>query len=104
LPKKPHKYTTNTPKARKKLLKLCEKLEKKGCNKEAKEISRIVENLMIRKPGMRRAKPCRVEVTDAIRDAVIWDLRNTDLPQETIAQKHNIDGGRVSEIYRSIRI
>ena len=98
-----HIYTTNIPVARVRLRKIAEQLAAAGKRKSAREIIDIVENLMTRRPGPRRAPSTRREVTPSIVKAVKLDLKNTDLPQEEIARKYKIDGGRVSEIYRSMR-
>jgi hypothetical protein len=100
---KTHKYTTNIPAAREALNKIAHELEIKGEVPLANEIREIVENKMVRRQGPRRAPISRKQVTPQIRDKVIHDLKNTDLPQEDIARKYNIDGGRVSEIWGKIR-
>jgi len=97
------KYTTDIPKARVLLRKIASEIESKGLAVEAKEILNITENFMTRRPGPRRAPSTRVEVTASIKKKVIRDLKTTNLPQEDIAKKYNIDGGRVSEIYRETR-
>lgn len=99
----PHKYTTNIPEAREELLRIASEIEAQGLSEHAQQIRGIVENKMIRRQGPRRAPATRRRVTESIRRKVIRDLKRTDLPQEEIARKYNIDGGRVSEIGRSLR-
>jgi len=98
-----HRYTTNIPLARTRLTTIASKLAASGQEDTATEIRNIVENLMIRRPGARRAPSTRNNVTPAITTKVKDLLRNTDMPQEEIARQFNIDGGRVSEIYRQLR-
>lgn len=98
-----HRYTTNVPLARERLLQIAERLEADGKKKIAREIVEITEHLMTRRPGLRRAPIQRKQVTEEIRDSVLRDLRDTDMPQEEIARKYGIDGGRVSEIGASVR-
>ncbi len=100
---KQHKYTTNIPYARKQLLKIADSLDDIDAKAQAAEIREIVSLYMKRRPGSRRAAITRNPVTENIKRDVVWLLKNTDLPQEEIAQKFNLDGGRVSEIYRTIR-
>ena len=100
---KAHKYTTNIPEARLRLGKIAAKLDDIGQSEQADAIRTIVENLMTRRPGPRRAPNVRVRVSTAIERSVRDLLRTTDLTQEEIARRHNIDGGRVSEIYRKMR-
>ena len=97
------KYTTDIPKARQLLKRIADRIETEGFDAEAREIRRIIEDFMTRRPGPRRAPSTRNVVTKSIKAKVIQDLIHTDLPQEDIARKYNIDGGRVSEIYRTIR-
>ena len=100
---KVHKYGTNIPQARIKLLKIASNLEAMGHKVISDEIKCIIDKEMTRRPGPRRAAARRDEVTPKTIAAVRNDLVNTDLPQEEIARKYNIDGGRVSEIYRGMR-
>ena len=97
------KYTTNIPYARSQLLRIAQEIEEVGLDQHATEIRSLIENYMVRRPGPRRAPNSRTIVDEEIRNKVILDLKNTDLPQEEIAKKYNIDGGRVSEIYRGLR-
>lgn len=101
--KEKQKYGSNIPKARDELEKVAQSLEANGDGMHAGQIREIINQFMFKEFGMRRAPSTRTKVTDDIRKAVEVDLRTTDLTQEAIAAKYNIDGGRVSEIYRLMR-
>ncbi|MCG7573775.1 hypothetical protein MHM39_09345 [Phaeobacter sp. CNT1-3] len=101
--RKPHKYTTNIPFARKQLLEIAHRLEHQGIDEIPDEIRSIVSKSMIRRPTLRRAPPTRRKVDAKTRKKVIKLMKTTKMTQEDIAQQFNIDGGRVSEIWASVR-
>lgn len=97
------KYTTNIPLARQRLRWISGRLRSLDHEDLAVDIEKIIEELMIRKPVGRRSSERRRTVTQAIRKEVERLLKNTDWPQEKIASKVGIDGGRVSEILREMQ-
>lgn len=96
-------YTTDIPYARQLLQEIAGEIRSQY-PEQAARIEHICSEYMTRKPSGRRAPTQRRMVTPKIRAAVLEHMhKHPDEPQEAIAQRFNIDGGRVSEIWNSRR-
>lgn len=89
--------STDIPHARHLLRRIATEIEEHAPSQAAR-IRLICDEFMTRRPISRRAPSTRSVVTPEIEASVLDMLANTDLPQEAIGRRHNIDGGRVSEI------
>lgn len=92
-------YTTNIPLARERLGTIADRLREIEHDEIADRIEEICDKLMTRRPSGRRAPVTRSKVTKSVRRQVLHLLRTTDMTQEDVAARFNIDGGRVSEIW-----
>ena len=93
---------TDIPRARELLCQISEEIET-AFPLEAVRIRAITEDLMTRKQSPRRTPIRSNQMTPDVVASILKDLSGTGLSVAQIANKHNVNSGRVSEVLNGIR-
>lgn len=96
-------YGSNIPLAREELLKIALDVESNGDTANADNIRHIVSRLLKRRRGSRSAPAQHARPTRKQVDEVKKLAKTTSLSQQEIAEKVDLNAGRVSEILAGLR-
>lgn len=92
-----HRYGSNVPEARAKLLEIERDLRNVGLHEVADRIARV-RPLLVRRAPARRVSPKSPSVSPEVAEAMRRLARTTDLTQAEIASRFGVNPGRVSEV------